>query len=114
MAINVLQKEKLQVVVDKVKNSSFEEKRNIFSQVQVDYFLDKILELKKVLSHKADKLNNLSKEYDELIWFTNPSEGELRLLNELVASSKDLRSSVIKTYILLNNTLGKRGLQKKK
>lgn len=75
-------------------------------------FLDSIIEFKTNLKTKTDRIYDISNKMEGLTWFNNLDEECLRLLNDLIASAKDLKSSLIRQYVLMNNILSQKGIAK--
>lgn len=86
-----------------LRNLSYQEKKAGFlSEEKVNSFLDAILEFKKNLKEKTLEINHINEKIEKLTWFNNLDEESLMLLNDLISSAKDLKSSLIRQYISMN------------
>ncbi|MCW3085442.1 MAG: hypothetical protein JWP12_2808 [Bacteroidetes bacterium] len=98
--------EKIVGVVNVVRDASYYEKTHIQSLAEqeeiINNFLDSINGFKKELQRTISEIEFLTGKFEELTWYTGLSENELKALNELIASSKDLRSVLIKKYVSYN------------
>jgi hypothetical protein len=92
-------KDKIQTTVQEVRRMSFEEKINS-SEEKMNTFLDAILEFKGKLTEKSNKILRLADMLEEITWFTIVDNECLMLLNDLIAQSKDLHSSLIRNYVV--------------
>lgn len=96
-------KEKINYTFRQVSESSYQEKRHFFDEQAINIFLDNILKLKSLLGDKTAKLNILNENLERLTWIDDTIDEEcLKMLNDLIAGSKDLHSSLIRTYVRLN------------
>lgn len=107
--------EKLTNIINEVKDSSFYEKTHIQSRSEqeeiINNFLDRINDFKAKLNLTTSNIDHLTTEFEELTWFTNLSQEELKKLNDVIASSKDLRSVLIKSFVSYSS-IKKRGIAK--
>ncbi len=86
-----------------VRKFSFEEKKeSLFDEAKVNKFLDKILELKKMLSIKTEKINGLIDNIERITWFDNLDSTSLLLINDLISAIRDLRTSLFRQYVSLS------------
>lgn len=92
-------KHELEGVVSNVRVFSYNEKKNIIDERTINALLDQILELKNKLSEKTDQIDNLINDLEKLTWFNDLDEECLMLMNDLIAATKDLHSSLIRQYI---------------
>ena len=94
---------KIESVVNEVQNTSFYEKTHIQTQAEqeeiINNFLDGINSFKKKLKAKSAKIELLTTKCEEITWLTNLKESELKQVNEVIAASKDLRSTLIREYL---------------
>jgi hypothetical protein len=90
-------KDKIKNTVDEVRNTSFEEKLNS-SEEKINSLLDAILDFKGILEVKTGKILNLADKLEEITWFTIDDNESLMLLNDLIAQSKDLHSTLVGNY----------------
>lgn len=82
---------------------SFAEKTNpLQCEDQINDFLDTILEFKKSLNEKTQKLFEINGEMERLTWFNDLNKECLMLINDLIASAKDLHSALIRQYVRMN------------
>lgn len=94
--------DKIQFVVDEVKNTSFKEKTH---EEKVNDFLDAILSFKKNLNSRVSKMYKLIEKMESLTWYTDVSKDDLMKLNELIAAARDLHSILIRRYVSFNTPL---------
>lgn len=86
-----------------VRKLSFEEKKqSLFDEVKVNKFLDNILELKKILSIKTERINGLIENIELITWFDNLDSTSLLLINDLISAIRDLRTSLFRQYVSLS------------
>lgn len=98
--------------VTEVREASFKEKSSPLTEEQLtNSFLDSILELKKLLKEKTAEIFLINEMMEKLTWINEVDEESLMLLNDLISLAKDLRSSLIRQLISLND-LRKQGLAK--
>ncbi len=96
----------------KVRNFSFEEKKtNLLYEERVNDLLDNILDFKNVLKDKTERLIDINKRIESITWLNDIDEECLMVLNDIISSAKDLRSSLIRQYISINY-LSKKGIAK--
>jgi hypothetical protein len=107
--------DKISHIAEEVGNSSFYEKTHILSRAQqqeiIDNFLDSINDFKSKLNYTTENVSKLVAKFEEITWYTNLAQQELKELNHLIALSKDLRSVLIRCYVEYNN-YRKRGIAK--
>ena len=102
-----------------VRNMTFYEKSSSLQNLeQIDSFLDRILDLKKLLNSKTEKINGLIDEMEKLTWFSDVDQNELQLINDLTSSAKDLRTTLIRLYfstgVLRNKDVANQEIQELK
>lgn len=96
-----------------IRTFSYEEKRSTaIDEQEINSFLDKIIDFKKALGEKTDKIDSLSERMTNLTWFNDLDEECLMKVNDLISASKDLRTSLIRQYVSMNNILVKKGVAK--
>jgi acyl carrier protein phosphodiesterase len=96
-----------------VRTFSFNEKKSpLLDGEPTNVLLDAILDLKKSLKEKTEKIHDVNERIEKLTWFDDLDEESLMLLNDLISSAKDLYSSLIRQYVILNNVLRKKGIAK--
>ena len=94
---------KISATFETVRKFSFEQKQEAsFDEEKINNFLDKILDFKQVFSAKTEKINSLVEKIEQITWFNNPDSDSLILINDLISSVRDLRSSLLRQYISLN------------
>lgn len=76
---------------------------------RVNLLLDTILDFKSSLKIKTNKIYEVNERIEKITWFNNLDDESLMLLNDLISSAKDLRTSLIRQYLSMN-FLRKRGL----
>ena len=104
--------EKINNTFTQVKDISFYEKKNsLHSEEIVNTFLDKILELKRILDKKTQSITKLNIQLEELTWFSDLDDECLMKINEIISLCNDLHSSLLKFYIGLNPFI-KKGIVK--
>lgn len=104
--------ERINDTFTQVKSISFKEKKNaLYSEEIVNTFLDKILELKRILDEKTQNITKLNTQLEELTWFSDLDEERLMKVNEIISLCNDLHSSLLKFYGGLN-TFIKKGIAK--
>jgi len=87
----------------KVRRFSFEEKKaSLVNEGKVDLLLDAILEFKNDLDQKTERIFKINERIENLTWYNDIDEDNLMLLNDLISSLKDLRTSLIRQYVSLN------------
>ena len=92
-------KDKISNTVNEVRQISFEEKINS-SEEKINSFLDAILDFKNNLIEKSNKIIELADKLEQITWLTVDDNECLMLLNDLIAQSKDLHSSLIRNYVV--------------
>ena len=104
--------EKINDTFSQVKSISFNEKKNaLHSEQIVNTFLDKILELKRILDKKTQNITKLNTQLEELTWFSDLDDECLMKINEIISLCNDLHSSLLKYYVGLNPFI-KKGIAK--
>ena len=94
---------KISATFETVRKFSFEQKQEAsFDEEKINNFLDKILDFKQVFSAKTEKINSLVEKIEQITWFNNPDSDSLILINDLISSIRDLRSSLLRQYVSLN------------
>ena len=89
--------------VDQVRDASYKEKKSLFStQEQIDTFLDKILEFKGLLTEKTEEVESFCEKLETFTWFEALDEECLKLLNDVIAATRDWRSSLVRQYISMD------------
>lgn len=90
-------------IFSNIRSFSFQEKKTpTFNEEKINSFLDAILDFKNNLKEKTDKIYNVNERIEKITWFNDLDEESLMLLNDLISSAKDLRTSLIRQYISMN------------
>ena len=86
-----------------IRDASFIEKRQgINAEDQINKFLDKLLDLQKLLNDKSTKIEDINRRLESLTWLNNLDENCLKELNDLIASARDLYSILMRQFVTLN------------
>lgn len=86
-----------------IRDTSFNEKRQTISaEEETNKFLDRILDLQKILNEKSLKIEDINQRLEALTWLNDIDENCLMSLNDLIASARDLHSILIRQYVNLN------------
>jgi len=100
-------------VLNDVRHSSYLEKKSSYmDENKVNKFLDSMLGFKNELNAKTKRIYNISERMEGLTWFNDLDEKSLMLLNDLISFAKDLQSSLIRQYVVMNNALLQKGIAK--
>ena len=95
-----------------VRTISFNEKKSpLLDEEKVNAFLDAIIEFKKMLIEKTQTINAINERIEKLTWFNDLDDDCLMLVNDLISTTKDLRSTLVRQYISMN-FLRKKGIAK--
>lgn len=96
-----------------IRKFSFQEKKSpLMDEDKMNEFLDAIIDFKSYLNTKTNKIQEIVVTMEGLTWFDNNLDEEcLMLLNDLIASAKDLRTSLVRQYVSMD-TLRKKGIAK--
>lgn len=96
-----------------VRTFSFEEKKETLSENdRHNLLLDAILELKEILCVRTEKINQLVDTLEKLTWLSGWNDDYLRLLNDVIASARDLHSVLLRKYLGVKE-LKKKNIAKK-
>ncbi len=86
-----------------LRSFSFKEKKTpLLDEERVNSLLDAILDFKSGLKEKTNKIYDVNQRIEKITWFNDLDEESLMLLNDLISSAKDLRTSLIRQYISMN------------
>jgi len=81
---------------------SFEEKSSPFlSEDKINEFLDSINSVKTSLVERTARIQHINEELEKLTWLGEVDDSCKKELNTLISLSKDLRTTLIRGYILL-------------
>lgn len=88
-----------------VSNLSFQEKKDSsFNENRINDFLDYILEFKALLTHKTESINSIILRIEKITWYNDIQDEEsLKIINDIIALSKDWHSALIRHYISMNS-----------
>ena len=105
-------KETINSTFEIVRETTFSEKKlPVPSEEQINNFLDKVLEFQIFLEEKSEKIEEINSLLEELTWLNDINESELKQINTLIGSAKDLHSVLIRQFENLN-FLRKEGIAK--
>jgi hypothetical protein len=106
-------KETIGQTYNTISETSFKEKKNLRvpTQEDIDRFLDKILEVQRLLSQKTSKIIEINEKLEQLTWLNGVDDESLKQLNNLIALSKDFHSTLIRQFVKLN-FIRKKGIAK--
>lgn len=109
----VTPKQEIKNAFDNVRKFSFQTKKEAaMDEEKVNAFLDAINDLKSLLNKRNKKLSHVNEQFEKITWLNNLNKQDLMLLNDLIATSKDLHSSLIRQYVQLN-LFRQKGIAKK-
>jgi hypothetical protein len=95
-----------------LRSFSFEEKKApLLDEERVNALLDAILDFKNGLKEKTERIYDVNEKIESISWLNNLDEECLMILNDIISSAKDLRTSLIRQYISMN-FLRKKGIAK--
>ncbi|WP_191860831.1 hypothetical protein [Hanstruepera ponticola] len=95
-----------------VRSFSFEEKKApLLDEEKVNSLLDAILDFKSNLKDKTQKIYDINQRIESITWLNDLDEECLMVLNDIISSAKDLRTSLIRQYISMNY-LRRKGIAK--
>lgn len=87
---------------ENVRNFSFEEKKEaVMDETKMNKFLDRIIDFKKSLKIKTDKIEEIIESSEKITWFNHLDDDSLLIVNDLVSSIRNLHSSLHRQYISL-------------
>jgi hypothetical protein len=87
---------------ENVRNFSFEEKKEaVMNETKMNKFLDRIIDFKKSLKIKTDKIEEIIESSEKISWFNHLDDDSLLIVNDLVSSIRNLHSSLHRQYISL-------------
>ena len=105
-------KKEIKKTFSDIRTVSFEEKKSsLMQEEQINAFLDAIIDLKSVLNQKTQLIESINKRIEKITWFTDLDEDCLLLLNDLISSARDLRTTLVRQYISLSS-IRKKGIAK--
>ncbi|MGL5889756.1 MAG: hypothetical protein ACRC3B_07720 [Bacteroidia bacterium] len=95
--------EKIAVISNDVRILSYDEKKEIPTEDEVNRLLDAVIESRKFIQAKTSRTDQLTQALEAITWMNNPSEQDLQEINQLISSARDLRLTLLKTFAVLNN-----------
>ena len=99
-------------IFSNVRIFSFQEKKApLLDEDGVNSFLDAINDFKNDLKEKTAKIYDINERIEKITWFNNLNEEDLMLLNDLISSAKDLKTSLIRQYTSMS-LFRKKGIAK--
>ena len=82
---------------------SFEEKKTpLLDDEQNNLLLDAILDFKKNLKEKTNRIDAINDKIESISWLNDLDEECLMILNDIISAAKDLRTSLIRQYVSMN------------
>jgi FtsZ-binding cell division protein ZapB len=67
-------------------------------QIEIDSFLDKVLDFHKHIQSKTNKINHLNQEYQKLTWFDNIDDECLQLIDKMLVASNKLHHDLLQYF----------------
>jgi len=105
-------KKEIKKTFSDIRTVSFEEKKSsLMQEEQVNAFLDAINDLKLVLNKKTQVIESINERIEKITWFTDLDEDCLLLINDLISTARDLRTTLVRQYVSLSN-IRKKGIAK--
>lgn len=89
-----------------VRRFSFQEKNSpSINKEKLNTFLDSSIDLKLELKNKTSKIQNLVEDIEKITWFDHISEENLILINDVISTTKDLHTSLLRQYLALKHSI---------
>lgn len=86
-----------------IRNFSYKEKKSPILEVEkTNSFLDAINDFKEELKSKTIDIYEINSRIEKITWFNDLDEECMMILNDIISSAKDLRSTLIRQYISLS------------
>lgn len=86
-----------------IRDFSYTEKKYPrFTEAKINFFLDAILDFKKELKEKTEEIFELTNLIEKLTWFDDIEEECLKMINEIISLSKELRHSMVRQYATMS------------
>lgn len=99
----ITHKAEIQETFTSVSDFSYHEKRSPFmDQERMNAFLDAILEFKAYLSEKTNRIISINAGIEKITWYNDLDDECLKLINDLISTIKDLRSTLIRQYVSMS------------
>lgn len=100
MMTSVKQKSEITATFETVRALSYDEKKkNYLDEEKINSFLDGIIDFKILLKNKTEKIFSINEKIESITWYDDLNDECLMILNDIIAASKDLRSSLVRQYI---------------
>jgi len=98
------ERQRITSTVDQVRDASYNDKKNLLtSEEQINKFLDNIIFFKNELAKKTIEIEEFTEKLETFTWFDHVDDECLRLLNDLIAATRDWRSTLIKLYVQMQS-----------
>ena len=95
-----------------IRDFSYKEKKSpLLQEEKINSFLDTLSDFKNQLKEKTSEINEINEQIEGITWFNDLDEECLMKLNDIISLAKDLRSSLVRQYVLMNS-IRKKGLAK--
>lgn len=105
-------KKEIKNTFSNLRKMSFNEKHSpLLQEKEINILLDTIIDLKKLLTDKSQSICDINNRMEKLTWFDNIDNECLMLINDLISTAKDLRSTLIRQYVSMN-VLRSKGIAK--
>lgn len=86
----------IQSTYSSIREFSFSEKtENAWNEGKVNAFLDAVLDFKQELKYRCDKIDELYEAKSKLTWLQDRNKENLQLINDIIASLKNLHSALL-------------------
>lgn len=97
-----------------VRSFSYAEKKISFvpEEEPINEFLDAVNNFKSDIVSRTERINSIVLSLEKLTWGGEADDEVLMLINDLISSCKDLKSSLIRSYVS-TTFLRKKGIAKK-
>ncbi|MCU0432309.1 MAG: hypothetical protein MUC87_02510 [Bacteroidia bacterium] len=95
--------EKIAFIANDVRVLSFDEKKELPGEEEMNRLLDAVNESRKFIEAKTARTEQLTEALEAITWMTNPSEQDLSEINQLISSARDLRRTLLRTYLHLDH-----------
>lgn len=93
---------KIKETFSSIRTFSYQEKNTpLMDEAKINKLLDAILDFKSNLKDRTAKVYEINTGLEKMTWFNDLDEECLMLINDLIASTKDLRSTLIRLYVSL-------------
>ncbi|KAF2518267.1 hypothetical protein E0W68_09590 [Flavobacterium salilacus subsp. salilacus] len=98
-------KKQITETFQEVRNFSYEQKK----EETINALLDKILELQNHINTKTVFLEDLYPRFEKITWigFDDIDEETLKIINDIISTTRDISRSLTLQYVFLNNNYKK-------